>query len=85
MSQPYRPVQLPVIGAVLLGLLLGVYVFASRRLTKKSAVVKHRVKTQPGEALKYWTREKKDEAKPAPMPHVDAADRGKQDPHSPRV
>jgi hypothetical protein len=41
-------------------------------------VIKHKVKTSGKETLEYWTAEKKRDAKPAQMPHVDKPDKGKE-------
>ena len=42
------------------------------------AVAKHKVDTSADETLKYWTAEKKRDAKPAKMPHIDTLDKGKE-------
>lgn len=36
----------------------------------ESSSVRHKVKTPPDEALKYWTADKMRKAKPAPQPRV---------------
>lgn len=73
MSQQQRRIQLPLIGAMLLCLLVGVYLFAVRRLGKRgpaSKVAQHTVETSPEDALKYWTEDNKRKAKPVEMPNV---------------
>lgn len=49
----------------------------------ESPNVKHTTETPPDEALKYWTADKMRKAKPAPMPHVNAPGREKQQTHRP--
>jgi hypothetical protein len=75
--------QLAVVGAMLLGLLVGVYLFAVRRSAKPdpaSSVEKHTVDSSPAEALKYWTKDRMRKAKPAKLPHIHGGDKGKQNP-----
>ena len=72
-----RLVQLSLAGTILLSLLIGVYLFASRRLPRRGSnrkVVQHTVEKKPDEVLKYWTADKMRNAKPAEMPRVDAHD-----------
>lgn len=81
MSQQQRLIQLPLIGTVLLCLLIGIYLAASKRFSKPDPagkVRKHTVKTRPDEALAYWTAKKKRQARPAEMPKVDDLKQGKQ-------
>jgi len=81
MSQQLRLVQLPIVGVILLCILVGVYLFAGKRFTKHDSagrIIKHRVDKNPDDALKYWTADKMREAKPAPMPNVEARNQGKQ-------
>ncbi len=86
-AQQYRRVPLPLMGTVLFGLLIGVYLFAwkRKRSSKRNAatVVGHRVEKQPDDVLKHWTADKMRDAKPAPLPQVDALKRGKEDMQSP--
>ncbi len=87
MSQQ-RIIYLPLVGAILLCLLVGVYLAAWKRFSKSTPsnkVTKHTVKTLPDEALKYWTADRMRNAKAAPLPRVNTLDREKQDPqHPPR-
>ncbi len=81
MSQQLRLVQLPLVGVILLCVLVGVYLFASRRFAKHGPagkIIKHTVDKNPDDALKYWTADKMRDAKPAPMPNVNVHDQGKQ-------
>jgi len=77
MSQPYRLIQLPLVGAFLLCMLIGVYLFAAKRVAKPDPI-KHSVDTSADEALKYWTADKMRKARPARMPDVDAPEHGKK-------
>jgi hypothetical protein len=86
MPRQSKPIQLSLIGIVLLGLFIGVYLIAGKRFSKPNpadAVIKHSVETPPDEALKYWTADKMRNAKPAPMPNVTPLDRGKQESRRP--
>ena len=84
-AQQYRRSSLPLMGTVLLGLLIGVYLFAwkRKRAAKRDEVIKHSVEKHPDEALKYWTVDKMRDAKPTPLPHVNGLDRGKGGAQSP--
>lgn len=87
MAQPQRLIQLPLVGAILLSLLAGV--FLTRRWFLQSdasdKVVKHHVPTPPAEVLKYWTADKMRKARPAKLPQVDNQERGTQrSPQTPR-
>jgi hypothetical protein len=86
MSQQQRLIYLPLIGAIILCILVGVYLAASKRSKSNSPskIKKHRVKTSPDDSLKYWTADKMRNAKPAPLPEVNTLDREKQDPHPSR-
>ena len=86
MSRQQRLIQLPLVATILLCLLVGVYLFASKRFSKPgppAPIVKHSVETPSDDALKYWTADKMRKAKPANLPHIDAPDRGKQRPQRP--
>ena len=87
MSQQ-RIIYLPLVGTIILCLLIGVYLAASKRFSKSTPskkVTKHRIETSPDEALKYWTADRMRNAKAAPLPRVNTLDREKQDPqHPPR-
>ena len=83
MFRQHRRMQLPVIGAILLCLLGGVYLFAGRHASKPdpaSTVKKHSVETSPDDTLKYWTAERMRKAKPAKLPHIKGGDKDKQKP-----
>ena len=85
MSQQQMLIRVPIAGIILLCLLAGLYLGVWKRFSKPAhsgRVVKHTVKTPPGDALKYWTAEKMRNARPAELPHVNVPDRGKQ--HSQR-
>ncbi len=87
-SRQRQFIQLPLVGALLICLLVGVYLFAYKRFLKadpSATISKHSVETDPDEALKYWTVDKMRNAKPAELPHVDTLDRGKQHPQRPPV
>ena len=82
MSQQQRLIYLPLVGTIILCLLVGAYLAASKRFTKSTPsnkVTKHKVKTPPDEALKYWTSDRMRNAKPAPLPKVNTLNREKQD------
>jgi hypothetical protein len=75
MLQQHRSIQLPLVGVLLLGLLVGAYLVmaARKRLAKAddaAGVVRHSVDTSAEDTLKYWTQEKMRKAKPAKMPRV---------------
>ncbi len=75
MSQTKRTLQLPLVGTILLGLLIVLYLVAWMKRSSEpepsSNVHKHTIETSPGEALKYWTKDRMRRAKPAKMPNVD--------------
>lgn len=84
MFQRDRRIQLPLVGTLLLCVLIGVYLFTAKRSSKSRAkIIKHSVGTPADEALKYWTADKMRQAKPAPMPKVDAPHKGKKHPERP--
>jgi len=66
--------RLPLIGVILLGLRAGLGVALAMAARKQGAkddgagVARHSVHTSPADALKYWTEEKMQSAKPAKMP-----------------
>ena len=66
--------RLPLIGVIVLGLLVGAGVALAMVVRKQGAkdddagVARHSVHTSPADALKYWTEEKMQNAKPAKMP-----------------
>ena len=75
MSQKQRLIQIALPATVLLGLLVGVYLVAWRRLAKPAptpAIVKHSLKASPDETLKYWTADRMRDAKPVDLPKVKA-------------
>jgi hypothetical protein len=80
MSQQQRFIQLSLVGTILLGFLVGVYLFAWKRVPKpnrSAKVVKHHVETSADEALKYWTADKMRKAKATNMPSTDALEPSK--------
>ena len=82
MSQQQRLIYLPLFGTIILCLLVGAYLAASKRFSKSTQankVAKHKVKTPPDEALKYWTSDRMRNAKAAPLPKVNTLDRENQD------
>jgi len=86
MSQQQRFIQLPLVGVILLGFLLGVYLVVWRFFAKPDPeIVKHTVDTPAEDALKYWTADKMRKAKPAKMPKTDDLKRRKQEPRRPSV
>lgn len=73
MSQQWRFARLPLIGAIVLALLLGLFLTGRKRMSKPdpaAGVARHSLKTPAENVQKYWTAEKMREAKPAPMPHI---------------
>jgi hypothetical protein len=86
MSPQLKLIPLPLVGTILLCVLIGIYLFASKRFSRaKPVIIKHPVDTDSDDALKYWTEDKMRKAKPADMPHVDVPDKGKRRPRRPRV
>jgi len=88
MSRQQKLIQLPLVSTLLLCLLAGVYLFASKRFPKRassSSIEKHSLDTPSEEALKYWTADKMRKAKPVDLPNVKAPERGKRQPRRSRV
>ena len=56
----------------------------SSKKTHSNKVTKHKVKSAPDDALKYWTADKMRNAKAVPLPEVNTLDREKQDPRPSR-
>jgi len=86
MSRQQRLIYLPLVGTILLCLLVGMYLVASKRFSKPARaarIIKHGVETPAEEALTYWTADKMSHAKAAPLPQVKAVDRGKRHPRRP--
>jgi hypothetical protein len=86
MSRKQELIYLPMVGTILLCLLVGVYLAASKRFSKpgpSKTIVKHKVNTSSEDALKYWTENRMRDAKAAPLPHVSTLDREKKDPRRP--
>lgn len=79
MFQQRRRIQLPVIGAILLCLLAGVYLFATRRSAKPdpASPIEHKVETSAADTLKYWTKSRMRKAKPVELPQVNGGKPGK--------
>ena len=74
-------IQLSLVGTVLLGLLIGIYLVVGKRFPKPNSegqIVGHAVDAQPEEVLEYWTADKMRNAKPAAMPNVTAPGQGKK-------
>jgi hypothetical protein len=79
LSQQNRLILLPLVGAIALVSLLGLFLAGRKRVSKPVAkVARHRVETPAEEVQKYWTAERMQHAKPVPMPHVTDAGEGKQ-------
>lgn len=88
MSRQCRFIQLSLVGALLVCLFVGVYLFVWKRFSKGDpsvTVVKHSLETDPDEALKYWTADKMRDAKPVNLPSVDTLDQSQQHPRRPRT
>lgn len=80
MFQRKRLIQLPLMGAILLGLLAVLFFVGRKRAPKPDPADKvhtHKVETHPDEVRKYWTEDKMRKAQPAPMPHTDNLKPGK--------
>ncbi len=80
MSQQQRPIYSPLVGATLLSLLIGMFLFAWRRLRKSTPsteVTKHSIETSSEDTLTYWTKEKMRDAKAMPLPQSNALGRKK--------
>lgn len=80
-------IRLSMVGTILLGLLIGVYLVIGKRFPKpdpSDAIARHSVDTQPDNVLKYWTANKMRNAKPADMPNVTLPEQGKKRPRRPR-
>lgn len=72
---------MPLIGAIVLALLLGLFLTGRKRMAKPdpvAGVTRHSLKTPAEDVQKYWTAEKMREAKPAPMPHISGVKDGKK-------
>ncbi len=86
MSQNRRTNFLTSIGALLVSLLVGVFLFGRKRRAKSTPsekVVTHSAETSPEDALAYWTADKMRDAKPAPMPVINEQQE-KRPPHDSR-
>ena len=87
-ARQQRFFSLPLLGAALLGVLIGAYLFASKRSPKpasSSRIKKHKVKKTPEETLAYWTKERMERATPAPMPSAEPRDLKKHSSRAPRT
>ena len=69
MSIQQRRTQLMLAGIILLGLLMGLGLFAGKR-NRKAASVKHTIKTPAEDVLNYWTEERMRKARPVDLPHL---------------
>ena len=89
MLRQQKLIYLPLVGTILLGLLVGVYLAAWKRFSKPgppARIMKHSVETPSDDVLNYWTADKMRSARPARLPHVNALRRGKkQPPHPPEA
>lgn len=88
MTRRYRFVLLPFVGLVLLGVLASLFLVGRKRKGPPTSdtsdtISKHSVETDPNEALKYWTEEKKRKAKGTNMPNVKNLNQGKKRPQHP--
>lgn len=86
MSQQQRLLPLPLIGMILLGLLIGLYLATGKRSSKDDSAknsASHAVDTSPENALNYWTAKKMRNAKPARMPEVNTLKPAKEPPQAP--
>lgn len=86
-SQQRKSIFIPLVSTIVLCLLVGFYLAASKRSSKSTSskkVTKHKVETAPDEALKYWTADKMRKAKAVPLPEANNLSREKQDPHPAR-
>jgi hypothetical protein len=80
MSRQLRAIQLPLVGTILLGLLVGIYMVVRKRFAKKdpsARIIKHSVGARSDDTLKYWTADKMRGAKAVDLPNVDALEQGK--------
>src|SRR5947209_12937827 len=81
MSRQQRLIQVPLVGTILLCLLVGLSLLAWKRFSKPdpaSTIIKHPVETHSDDVLKYWTVDKKRQAKAARLPNVDNLEPRKQ-------
>lgn len=88
MARQQRLIFLPLLGAALLGVLIGAYLFASKRSSKpasSSRIKKHKVKKTPEETLAYWTKERMEKATPAPIPNAESRELKKRPSRRPRT
>lgn len=89
MLQHQGSTQLPLLGALLLCLLVGVSLLAWRWFAQSEssdAVVRHTVDTPAEDVLKYWTAERMRKTKATRMPHIGTPERKKPHPRpSPRT
>jgi hypothetical protein len=72
MSHQSKCIRPSLIGVMILGLLVGVFLVVRGRSSKPDPKVTRRsVETSPDEVLQYWEKKKKD-VKPKPLPEVPA-------------
>jgi hypothetical protein len=77
---------LPLLGAIILCLLVGIYLITYKRFAKSghaATIIRHSTDTPADDALKYWTADNMRDAKAADLPHVKDLDRGKKSPQHP--
>jgi hypothetical protein len=83
MLPPQRRSKVFGIGAMLLGLLAGLYLIVSKSFKKPGKakdIRHHKQATSADDALKYWTADKMRHANALELPHVDPLERGKPQP-----
>ncbi|MGH2507945.1 MAG: hypothetical protein ACRDHZ_11160 [Ktedonobacteraceae bacterium] len=88
MLQPKKLIQLPLFGAILLGLIAVLFFVGRKRSSKPDPDAKvhtHTVEKSPDEVRKYWTDDKMRKVKPAPMPSTNDLKPGKEHPRHPSV
>jgi len=87
MSRLQKPIQLPLVGMIILCLLAIAYLIAGKKRSSKpgpsATIIKHPVDTSADDTLKYWTADKMRRAKGADLPHVNALDQEKKHPQRP--
>lgn len=80
------PAQLPLMGALLLCLLVGISLLAWRWFAhseSSDSTARHSVETPAEDVLKYWTADRMRKARATNMPHIGAPERKKPHPRWP--
>ena len=73
MSRQSRLFPRPLFAVMFLGFVLGVLLTVGKRSSKEEPAgrtARHKVDSSPDEVLKYWTRDRMQNAKPAEMPEI---------------